>query len=139
MEAMSETSCFAHSVQQVSDPLSVLKELRHMTRESALSAAVETLSSPALRTCPCVRVPAMRDAHPARLASRPPLSRRRSPPVLLTPEQLAPEYRNSIYFTLATGLSLTGPLGATAPSPVRGRLPSPSGQVRDFLFGTQMR
>jgi hypothetical protein len=25
MEAMSETSCFAHSVQQVSDPLSVLK------------------------------------------------------------------------------------------------------------------
>lgn len=41
MEAMSETSCFAHSVQQASDPLRVFKKLRRMTGESVLAIAVD--------------------------------------------------------------------------------------------------
>jgi hypothetical protein len=45
VETMSETSCFAHSVQQVTDPLRVLKKLRCITREPVLSTVVETLSS----------------------------------------------------------------------------------------------
>ena len=41
VEAMSETSCFAHSVQQIGNPLSVLKELRRVTREFVPSREID--------------------------------------------------------------------------------------------------